>query len=165
MLRQNRVFSTVLILSLALAQGAVAQGTDVAFGGLRADTTLPVEVNADSLSISQADGEAVFTGNVLVTQGEMRLTAAEIKVEYNADRSGIARLFASGKVLLVNANDAAEADQATYTIDTGEVVMTGNVLLTQGQAAMAAEKLVIDLKSGTGKMEGRVTTTFVPAKN
>ena len=89
----------------------------------------------------------------------------EIKVEYSADKTGIAKLYATGKVLLVNAKDAAQADQAVYTIATGEVVMTGNVLLTQGQAAMSAENLVIDLTSGTGRLEGRVTTTFTPGKN
>jgi lipopolysaccharide export system protein LptA len=38
------------------------------------------------------------------------------------------------------------------------------VLMTQGAAAIAAQSMVIDLKSGTGRMEGRVTTTFVPGK-
>lgn len=165
MLSLRPVRSALLFALLALAQGAAAEGTSVAFGGLRADTSLPVEVKADSLTISQADGAAVFSGNVLVSQGEMRLTATEIKVEYSADRKAIDKLYATGKVLLVNAKDAAEADQAVYTIDSGEVVMTGNVLLTQGQAAMSAETLVINLKTGTGKMDGRVTTTFAPGSN
>ena len=153
------------LLALFFASGAAAQGTDVAFGGLRGDTSLPVEMNADSLSINQTDGTAVFSGNVLVTQGAMKLSAAEIRVEYTADKKGIDKLFATGRVLLVNASDAAEADQAIYTIATGEVVMTGNVLLTQGQAAMSSQKLIIDLKSGNGRMEGRVTTTFTPGAN
>jgi lipopolysaccharide export system protein LptA len=165
MLRLGLVRAAMLTLSLAFAHGALAEGTSVAFGGLRADTTLPVEVKADNLTVNQADGLAVFSGNVLVTQGEMRLTANEIKVEYSADHKAIDKLHASGKVLIVNASDAAEADQAVYTIASGEVVMTGNVLLTQGQAAMAAEKLVINLKTGTGQMQGRVTTTFTPGKN
>lgn len=156
--------SFLLIGLLSVMSPAFAEGTDVAFGGLRADTTLPVEVNADSLSINQADGAAVFSGNVIVTQGAMRMSADEIKVNYTADRKAIEVLLATGNVLIVNANDAAEADQAVYTIASSEVVMTGNVLLTQSQAAMSAQKLIINLKTGTGKMEGRVTTTFVPGK-
>jgi lipopolysaccharide export system protein LptA len=153
------------LLALCIATGAGAEGTSVAFGGLKADTTLPVEMNADSLSVNQADGTAVFTGNVVVTQGAMKLSAAEIRVEYTADKKGIDKLYATGRVLLVNTSDAAEADQAVYTIATGEVVMTGNVILTQGQAAMSSQKLIIDLKSGTGRMDGRVTTTFTPGAN
>ena len=50
-------------------------------------------------------------------------------------------------------------------IASGEVVMQGNVLMTQGQTAIKGEKLVINLKSGTGRMEGGVTTTFTPGGN
>lgn len=145
-----------------LAVAAWAEGTEVSFGGLRADTSLPVEVTAESLSVNQADGTADFSGNVLVKQGEMRLQAASIRVEYSADGKDISRLHASGGVLLVNASDAAEAAEAVYTIDSGEVVMTGNVLMTQGQTAIKGGTLVINLKTGTGRMTGGVTTTFTP---
>ena len=160
----TRILASLCLIVL-LAPSAMAEGTNIAFGGLKADTTLPVEINADALSISQADGMAVFSGNVMVTQGVMKLSANEMRVQYGADKKGIEKLFASGKVLLVNATDAAEAEQAVYTIASGQVEMSGNVLLTQGQATMAAQKLVIDLKTGTGRLDGRVTTTFVPGKN
>ena len=156
----------ILILSLVVAPLLVsAQGTTIDFGGLTTDTTLPVEVTADSLTVTQTDGVAVFSGNVLVTQGDMKLSAAEVRVEYGTDGTGISRLFASGGVTLKAGTDAAEAVEAVYTVATGEVVMQGHVLLTQGQAAISGEKLVVRLKDGTGKMEGRVTTTFVPGGN
>ena len=37
------------------------------------------------------------------------------------------------------------------------------MLLTQGQNALSSEKLHIDLNAGTGQLEGRVQTIFVPA--
>jgi lipopolysaccharide export system protein LptA len=153
------------LFALFVATAAGAEGSNIAFGGLRGDTSLPIEMKADSLAVNQTDGTAVFTGNVVVTQGAMKLSAAEIRVEYTADKKGIDKLYATGDVLLVNASDAAEADQAIYTIASGEVVMTGNVLLTQGQAAMSSQKLIIDLKTGNGRMEGSVTTTFTPGAN
>ena len=161
----NAARFAALALALLASPMAVAEGTSVAFGGLKADTSLPVEMKSDALSVNQADGKAVFTGNVVVTQGAMKLSAAEIRVEYSADKKAIEKLYATGGVLLVNASDAAQADQAVYTISSGEVVMTGNVLLTQGQAAMSSQTLIIDLKTGTGRMEGRVTTTFTPGAN
>jgi len=163
MMLRNIACST--LLALALAQAAVAQQANIAFGGLKGDPTAEIEMNADTLTVSHADGQAVFSGNVVVSQGAMKLSAAEVRVEYGPDQSSIDKLYAAGNVLLVNATDAAQADQAIYTIATGEVVMTGNVLLTQGTAAMSAQKLVIDLKTGTGRMEGRVKTTFTPGKN
>lgn len=165
MLLKNTAKSALIAFVMFAANAAWAEGTSVAFGGLKADTTLPVEVNADSLVVNQKDGNAIFSGNVLVVQGEMRMTANEIRVEYSADGKGINKLFATGKVLLVSATDAAEADEAVYTIATGEVVLTGGVLLTQGKTAIAAERMVIDLVAGTGRMEGRVSTTFVPEGN
>lgn len=163
---RSHFLSLVLAAALALPLGtALAQGTNVAFGGLKADTRLPVEVTAENLTVNQADGSAVFAGDVLVTQGEMQMQAGEIRVEYDATGKGIARLFASGGVIVVNATDAAEAAQAVYTIASGEVVMTGGVLLTQGQAAIKGDRLVINLQTGTGRMEGGVTTTFTPGGN
>lgn len=155
-----------LIFSIALtASPALAQGTNVSFGGLKADTGLPVEVTAESLSVNQTDGSATFSGEVLVKQGEMRLQADEIRVEYGDTTGEINRLHATGNVLMVNATDAAEAASAVYTIASGEVVMTGDVLMTQGQTAIKGQTLFINLKTGTGRMEGGVTTTFTPGGN
>lgn len=163
MAQAPRVIAVLASLALFPAMG-LAQGASVAFGGLKQDTTLPVEVSADQLAVNQADGTAMFTGNVLVGQGEMRLSAGRVKVEYTADGSGISKLFASEGVTLINATDAAEAREAIYTIDSGNVVMTGDVLLTQGGNALSGQKLVIDLKAGTGVMEGRVQSVFQPGK-
>lgn len=153
-------FGLVLAAGLALAGlAALAQGTGIQFGGIRADTTLPVEVTADRLEVNQKDGSAVFSGNVVVGQGEMRLSAAEVRVEYATDGpSRIERLHATGGVTLVSGADAAEAAEALYTIETGEVVLTGSVLLTQGGNALSGEKLTVNLKTGSGVIEGRVRT-------
>lgn len=150
---------------LALAGAAAAQEARIAFGDLAQDTSLPVEVTAETFVVNNADGTAVFSGNVVVTQGEMKLSAAEVRVAYNEDQTAIDQLIASGGVTIVNLADAAEAREAVYTIDTGLIVLTGDVLLTQGLSAMAGQKLTVNLKDGTGVMEGRVTTTFVPGGN
>jgi lipopolysaccharide export system protein LptA len=163
MLQAFRVITVLALLAFSPSLG-LAQGASVAFGGLKQDTSLPVEVSADQLAVNQADGTAIFTGNVLVGQGEMRLSADRVKVEYTADGTGISKLFASGGVTLVNMADAAESQEAIYTIASGAVVMTGDVLLTQGGNALSGQKLVIDLKTGTGVMEGRVQTVFQPGK-
>ena len=154
-----------LLLSAFLPLAAWAQDAQVAFGGLRQDTTLPVEVKAESLTVNQTDGSATFTGNVLVGQGEMRLAAQTVRVEYAADGKSIAKLHATGGVTLASNSDAAESDEAVYAVDVGTVLMTGNVLLTQGPSAIAGQKLLIDLKAGTGRMEGGVSTVFSPGGN
>lgn len=116
----------------ALAQGGAA----IAFGGLKHDSSLPIEITAEQLAVDQSDGSATFTGNVLIGQGDMRLSAAKVRVEYvtGAGSTGeISKLHATGGVTLVNGAEAAEAAEAVYTVTSGVVVMTGSVILTQGK--------------------------------
>lgn len=149
------MLSTLLALGGAVAQ---AQGTQVAFGAITADPSLPVEVTSDTLDVNQADGTAQFVGNVLVGQGVMRLSAQRVLVIYNQEASGVERMEATGDVVLVSGPDAAQADRADYTIDTGVIVMTGNVLMTQGSNALTSNKMTINLITGTAQMAGRVKT-------
>lgn len=157
-----------LVLSLPIllvALTAHAQGAKVAFGTITADPTLPVEVTADALDVNQSEGTAVFTGDVLIGQGEMRLSAQKVLVIYNQEEGGIKRLEASGGVTLISGPDAAESDDAVYTIESGVIVMTGNVLLTQGQNALTSQRMTINLITGTANMSGRVKTILKAAKN
>ena len=156
-----------VIVALGVPSGAFAQA-QVAFGGLKHDSSLPIEIAADQLSVDQADGSAVFNGNVKIGQGDMRLSAGKVRVEYTtgAGTTGeISKLFASGGVTLINGAEAAEARDATYTISSGTVVMTGSVILTQGQNALSSDKLIVNLTSGTGTMEGRVKSIIQTGGN
>lgn len=156
---RSRIFAALL---MAMPLTAQAAGTDVAFAGLKTDTSEPVKVTADQLSVNQTDGKAVFSGNVVVTQGTMTLEAASVQIEYGPDKKTIARLLAEGGVKLAAGTDAASSQKAEYAPETGNLLMTGDVLMTQGAAAISGQKLTLSLKTGLGTMDGRVTTTFTP---
>lgn len=156
-----------LVLLFCLAASAVlAQGNRIPFGTEGHDSNQQVEVTADNLDLDQATGTALFTGNVHVAQGDLRIAANSIKVFYSEDQSEgggrISQLEASGEVTLTNGEEAAEANEATYDVETGIVIMEGDVLLTQGPNALSSERLRIDLNSGNGTFEGRVRTVFNP---
>jgi lipopolysaccharide export system protein LptA len=151
-------------LSFMLPLAAHAQ-TNINLGGMEVDTSAAVEVTADSLSIDQANGSAVFDGNVMIVQGDLRLTAGRVEVIYGADTSEIARLLASEGVTFVTADEAAEAQQADYDIASGLLVMTGDVLLTQGPSAISAGQMTINVTDGTATMEGRVRTVLQQGGN
>ncbi|WP_040104323.1 LptA/OstA family protein [Phaeobacter gallaeciensis] len=143
------------------ATGLSAQSASIAFGAVKADPSQPVEVTAETLDVNQADGSARFIGDVVIIQGVMRLSANDVLVIYKQDetgKTGVERLEATGDVLLVNGPDAAEADKAEYTIDSGTVVMTGNVLLSQSTGTLTSNRLVVDLTTGTASLSGRVKT-------
>lgn len=153
----------LLMAMCAFCAPAAAQ-VDLAFGGIAHDTSLPVEISADSLAVDQSAQTAVFEGNVIVGQGTLRLAAARIDVTYSdGNTTGrIERLEAIGTVTLTNGAEAAEAERAIYTVGDGNVVMEGDVLLTQGENAISGELLRIDLDAGRAVMEGRVRTIFQP---
>lgn len=148
----------ITLLAALFSTQAMAQGASVAFGTIAQDTSLPVEVNSDELSVDQETGTAVFTGNVVIGQGEMRLSAQRVLVVYRATADGIAKMEATGGVTLVSGPDAAEAERADYSIDDGTIVMRGNVLLAQGASALSADTMTIRLRDGTARMSGNVRT-------
>ena len=158
------MLKALALVLMLLPVAAQAAGTDVAFNGLKTDPTLPVQVTADQLSVNQNDGTALFKGNVVVTQGTMTLAAATVQVQYGPDKKTIAKLLADGGVKLVAGTDAASAQTAEYAPETGDLLLTGDVILTQGASAISGQKLTLSLKTGLGTMDGRVTTTFTPAK-
>ncbi len=158
-MRPAPILFLTAILAAPLAH-AQAERASVSFG-MQQDTSLPVEVVSEELSVDQATGVAIFTGNVVVTQGEMKLAAPRLRVEYSQGENGrIERAHATGGVTLVNAREAAEAEEAVYTVGTGSVLMTGEVLLTQGRTTLAGDRLTIDLDTGSGQMRGGVRTLF-----
>jgi lipopolysaccharide export system protein LptA len=156
-----RRFFHVLIIA-CLPSLSLAQGAQVAFGNTQQDSTLPVEVTADNLDVNQSNGTAVFTGNVLIGQGQMRLSASRVLVVYKEDQSGIQQLRATGGVTLVSGEDAAEARTADYNIDSGLIEMEGEVLLLQGVNALTGDKMFVDTRAGTARVTGRVKTILQP---
>lgn len=154
-----------LILLSAAPFSAAAQGTRIGFGNSDHDNTLPVEVTADQLDLQRDDGKAKFTGNVIVAQGEMRLYGDVVDVRYGDNTAGgteIEWVHALGNVTLFNGTEAAEGNDAVYTVATGVVVMTGDVLVTQGDNTMAGDRLTVNVDTGIGQMEGRVKVLFNP---
>lgn len=149
-----------LVLTLVLAGAAGAQPTGFGNGQ---DVKSPVEVTADLLQVDQKTGLAVFTGHVLIGQGEMRLSADKVTVTYAKDnQQRISAFKAEGNVTLVSGNDAAEAKFADYDVSTGNIVLRGDVLLTQGQNVLSGETVTVNLGTGQASASGRVRSVLQP---
>lgn len=153
-------------LALALPTPAPAQGSQVALGSAQVDRDAPVEIDADTLSVNQQDGSAVFSGNVRVSQGALKLQADEVFVSYDpgteTTATEIREVRAEGNVLMVSGPDAAESQSAVYTPGSNEIRLSGDVLLSQGPVVIAGDALVVNLVTGIGQMEGRVRTVLQP---
>lgn len=148
--------STVLLL---IATSGFAQ-SNVTLGGLDVDRSAAVEATSDALTIDQDTGTAVFTGNVIIAQGALRLAADKVDVLYSEETGDIVQLTATDNVVVTTATDAAEAQTAVYDVAAGIVTLTGDVLLTQGRSAISADRMVLDVDTGTATIEGRVRTVL-----
>lgn len=165
MIRQTAapLLTALALTGLVFPMAAAAQ-TQMALGGLAVDPDAPVEITAERLDVDQATGRATFEGDVLIGQGEMKISAATVEVIYDEASGDIARLEAQGGVTFVTATEAAEADRAVYDISGGNLTLTGDVLLTQGRTALSSQSMVVDLAAGTARLEGSVRTVIEPAQ-
>ena len=155
---------TTLALALTAALACASQAApqaNVGFGGAAYDPDEDVEVTADALTLDQTAGTALFEGDVLIVQGELRIGAARVEVFYTTEEGqDITRVLASGGVTVTSGAEAAEGDSAEYDVDAGTLTMDGDVLVTQGSGAIAGDRLVIDLETGDGQVTGRVRTVL-----
>jgi lipopolysaccharide export system protein LptA len=67
-----------LALCLALAVGDAT--------ALSTDSTQPIEIEADFAELDDREGKTIYVGNVIVTQGSIRMTGDKLKVNFSADR-------------------------------------------------------------------------------
>ena len=128
------------------------------------DSDQPVEAVSDTLTIDQTNGRALFSGNVIIIQGDLRIAAEDVEVIYSdldGERS-VDEVIATGGVLITRGEDAAEGEDAVYAVAAGILTMTGDVLVTQGTTTIAGDSMVVDMSTGDAVVEGRVRTVLTP---
>jgi lipopolysaccharide export system protein LptA len=165
MARRLQSIRAVLVAALCLLApgGAGAQDAAIRFGQSLQLSGQSLEVTADMLQVDQASGASEFSGEVLAVQGDLRLTAGAVRIEYAAQPGGgqrVERLIASGGVTLATPDEAVEAREAVYNLARGTLEMTGEVMLVQGPNILSGQRFVADLNAGTGQMTGRVRTVI-----
>ncbi len=136
--------------SLTPAEGQEATS---ALRGL--DTSAPVDVAADRIEVQDRADRAIFSGDVVVRQGNLTLNAARLTVAYS-DVGGIEidRIEATGGVRLASPSETAVGRFAIYDLDRRLITMIGGVTLTRGQSRVQGGRLVLDLESGRAVMDG-----------
>ena len=162
--------SLTIIAALVLSATAFAQSNNP-FSMSAKDADKPIGISADSIVADIKNQTATYVGNVVVSQGELRLRSDALSIQ--AAKGEIKRIQAKGNVVLASAQGQASGALADYDVTARTVVMTGKVVLTQGQNVMRGARLLVNLGSGEAKLTadpavtgtGRVEGLFVPAKN
>lgn len=175
-----------LMLALLLAPTAAFAQMSAAH-----DSNKPIEITADSLEVMQDAQQAVFSGNVVAVQGDMKINSDKMTVHYrtsadqsakSTDAQGISKIIVDGSVLLATPAESARSRKGTYDVDQSMITLEGDVVLSRGENVVKGAFLKYDLTSGksqivgsgeatgsdassdTGGKKGRVRGLFVPEK-
>ena len=135
------------------------------------DSTQPIDLEADDLHLDNITGVLTYTGNVKLTQGEMKLTADTLKI-HTVERK-VKRIEAFGE--LAHLQDRrpdgrlikAEAKILDYNVDNETIQLTGKGKIDQEGNVMTSESIFYDLKTsdllaGDKQKNERVRMTIQP---
>ncbi len=147
----------------------------------------PISVEADHLEVFDKEKRAVYSGNVVVVQGESTMKAGKMIVFYanesqteTSGQAAAAPALGNGNSLkrletyegttIVSKDQIAVGNQGVYDKETNRMILTGNVALTQNGNVTKGEKLVYDLTTGVAVVEaapnsGRVKSLLIPNSN
>lgn len=120
------------------------------------DSNAPVNYAADRIELQDKAQRVVLSGNVDVTQGDLRMRAARSTVAYtNQGSLKIQRLDAVGGVTVTRGNESARGEVAVYDFNRRIITMAGNVALRRGTDTLNGGRLVMDLNTGISSVDGR----------
>ena len=159
-------------LILGAASPTAAQTFSDAFAGFGSNDREPIQIEAKELQVQDKSQSAVFSGDVVVTQGDAVLKTQRLVVYYDGSAAGgvnqrIARLEASGRVLIASKDQKATGQNASFDMNRQMMVMTGKeVVLSQGPNVVTGNRLTVNLKTGQADLEapkdGRVRVLIQP---
>jgi lipopolysaccharide export system protein LptA len=139
----------------------------------------PISIDADKLVYYDKEKKAVYSGNVVVIQGETKMTCSAMTVFLDhpptqgaaspskeaappstsgqsgpsADSAGVRHLDAAGPVTVVSKTQVATGDSGSYDKVEGKVRLIGHVTLSDGQNVTKGDKLTYDLKNGQATVD------------
>ena len=117
-------------LSLACVHATAQSAVESRVTGLRLTGSEPTEIESDKLEVREAENQAIFTGNVSVTQGPTVLKSGRMTVFYAKDggsaatgSSSIDRLEVDGKVYVKSQDQVATGDTGVFDMKTEVLVL------------------------------------------
>jgi len=114
-----------------------------------------IDISADSLQADLNAKSVTYTGNVIVTQADMKLRANSVKVTTVNDKAD--KVLASGNVVVDSPKSGiVTGDNGVYSIVPRTVVMTGNVVLKKDKNVVRGTQLTVNLATGQAVLGGGV---------
>lgn len=135
----------------ALAFGSMAEAQGIA--GFNSNQ--PVNYAADRIELQDRQNRVVLSGDVVITQGDLRLTAGRTTVAYtDAGALRIQRIDATGGVTVSRGSESARGAAGVYDFNRRVIVLSGGVALRRGTDTLNGARLTMDLNTGLSTVEG-----------
>lgn len=116
----------------------------------------PVNYAADRIELQDKQKRVVLSGNVDITQEDLRMRAARTTVAYtDGEALRIQRIDATGGVTVTRRGERASGDVAVYDFNRKLITMVGSVSLLRGSDTLRGGRLVIDLNTGISSVDGQ----------
>ena len=124
----------------------------------------PIMWGADN--VSRTTTALSMHGRAELTQGDSRIRADNIEAGLNGGT--LTRVEASGSVYFVTPEQTIRGDRAVYTPNNDTIILTGDVILTQGENVITGARLVYNTRTESAQMQGgsggRVQGVFYPGR-
>ncbi len=138
-----------------------------------APAAAPVKISADTLELNQQAQSTTYSGNVLLTQGQMKLTADSLTVFVRDGKLGSIEASGTPARFETRLDDdtpvVGEAGKIVFDSAAGLLTLIGDGRLRQGQNRIENDYIEYDLnrgnlKAGGKKAKKRVEVIFQPAQ-
>lgn len=151
----TRLSGHLLVMGLALAPSLGS--------ALTSDREQPIKIVADRAEADDQSRIAIYRGDVVITQGTMRITGETVWIYYDENKD-ITKLVSQGepahfRQLPDGKQDfeTADANRMEYYTQQDLIFMKGNARYGQGSDSIRAEEIVYDtLRSRMRAQSGRV---------
>ena len=152
------VFSAGVVAAPGLQAAPAAQTTAQAAtkpAAAQHDNNAPIDISSDSFQADLNAKSGTYSGNVIITQADMKLRANVVKMTTVNGKPD--KVMASGNVVLDSPKSGtATGDNGVYSVVPRTVVMTGNVTLKKGKDVMRGVQLTVNLATGQAVLGGGV---------
>ena len=164
-MNKNVLFATLMGLVLVMvARPAMAQ--------LSAQKG-PLDINANHLEIYDEKNMAIYDGRVDAVQDGVHLRANRLEIYFaeaaantddtsanlGASFGAVERIVAVGEVYYVTPDRVVRCDRAVYSLKNDQIVMDGNVVVTQGENVIRSSHLTININTGKAVFNAAVKGT------
>ena len=130
----------------------------------------PIDIRADTVTFDENQRRATYRGDVDARQGDARILSDRLDIVFEAGEADgemgeVRQISATGDVFYITPRERARGDRAVYTLEDDRIVMTGDVVVTQGDNVITGRKLTIEVETGRSTIdgqEGRVRTVITP---